>query len=324
MSHARRINRVIDHIDAHLAEDLDLPSLARVANFSAWHFHRLFLAHTGETLAARVRRRRLECAASKLLLAPETSALSVAMAVGFESAEVFSRAFKAHFGITATAWRRGGHRDWMLRRWQELNRLNGGPADARPAALPELEQLLRPLPQPGHRPPRRATGAGPDPGPVVEIRSLPAVRVAYLRHQGPYGHAGIGGLWQRLAREQARWAVDAAPRERFGIGHDSPTLTAAPLCRYDACIAIAEDFQPRGDFGVQEIPAGRWACTAFRGKAEEIVQAWLDLFARWLPASNWQPDDRPAVEALGARPDFNPATGIFSCELRLPVRRLHA
>ncbi|WP_416928592.1 hypothetical protein [Ottowia sp.] len=38
----RRINRVLDHIRAHLAEPLDLAVLAEVAHFSPWHFIAFF------------------------------------------------------------------------------------------------------------------------------------------------------------------------------------------------------------------------------------------------------------------------------------------
>ncbi len=37
-----RINRVIDYIRDNLTGDLCLETLARVANFSSYHFHRLF------------------------------------------------------------------------------------------------------------------------------------------------------------------------------------------------------------------------------------------------------------------------------------------
>ena len=50
-----RINRVTDHISANLAGTLDLQALADVACFSPWHFHRVFQAVTGETLADCVR-----------------------------------------------------------------------------------------------------------------------------------------------------------------------------------------------------------------------------------------------------------------------------
>src|SRR5438105_9024753 len=119
-----RINRVIDHIDAHLAEPLDLQALAAVAHFSPWHFHRVFQAVTGETLADRVRRRRLEVAAAKLLASPPATALAIALDVGFGSAEVFTRAFKAHFGVTPSDWRHGGHREWMQRHRIALDKIH--------------------------------------------------------------------------------------------------------------------------------------------------------------------------------------------------------
>ena len=52
--YARRMHRVIEHIDCHLDEQLELADLATVANFSAFHFHRLFAAWMGEMLGDRV------------------------------------------------------------------------------------------------------------------------------------------------------------------------------------------------------------------------------------------------------------------------------
>jgi AraC family transcriptional regulator len=110
-----RINRVIDHIDAHLADPLDLETLAAVAHFSAFHFHRIFRTMTGETLGDWVRRRRLEIAAGRLVSSPGTSATRIALDVGFASPEVFTRAFRAYFGVTPGAWRQGAHRPWAQR-----------------------------------------------------------------------------------------------------------------------------------------------------------------------------------------------------------------
>src|SRR6266481_10191878 len=45
-----RMHRVIEHIDQHLDQFLDLETLAEVAHFSPFHFHRLFSAWMGETL----------------------------------------------------------------------------------------------------------------------------------------------------------------------------------------------------------------------------------------------------------------------------------
>ena len=55
-----RGNRVIDYIGGHLDGELSLASLAQIACFSPFHFHRIFQAVTGETLNSHVRRARLE------------------------------------------------------------------------------------------------------------------------------------------------------------------------------------------------------------------------------------------------------------------------
>ena len=88
----------MDHIERHLDQPLDLETLAAVAHFSAFHFHRLFRAWTGETLGDHLRRRRVEKGALRLLTQPGSSVLEVALAVGFGSGEAFARAFKSRFG----------------------------------------------------------------------------------------------------------------------------------------------------------------------------------------------------------------------------------
>lgn len=50
-----RMNRVLAHIDSHLDQALNTDSLADVAHFSLYHFHRLFTAWTGETLGEYLR-----------------------------------------------------------------------------------------------------------------------------------------------------------------------------------------------------------------------------------------------------------------------------
>jgi hypothetical protein len=51
-----RINRVIDYIEANLAGDLSLDTLASVAAFSPFHFHRIFKTMVGENLSTFIRR----------------------------------------------------------------------------------------------------------------------------------------------------------------------------------------------------------------------------------------------------------------------------
>lgn len=302
-----RINRVIDHISTHLPDQLDLETLAGVANFSPWHFHRVFQGVTRETLADCVRRMRLEEAARRLLLKPPQAGLSVALDLGFASAEVFSRGFRAHFGMTPTAWRRGGWRAWARQKADELSKIH---------------QALRKQDQDA------ATRPGDDGDSMkgfamnVEMKTLPPMRLAYLRHTGPYGHPGINQTWQRFMRWCGEHAGDLVSRQTYGIIQDNPEFTPADKCRYDCCVEVKSSFQVQNEVGIQNFPGAHYACCRFTGTGATIHQAWMAMFGDWLPASGYQAGDAPSLELYEADFPANPETGEFTCWLCVPVRAL--
>ena len=78
-----RINRVIDHIEAHLDEQLTLNALAEVAHFSPYHFHRIFHAMVGETLNRFIQRLRCERAAMQLVGQQTKSISAIALDCGY-------------------------------------------------------------------------------------------------------------------------------------------------------------------------------------------------------------------------------------------------
>ena len=90
----QRINKAIDFIEKHYSDDLTLDLLAREANFSKYHFHRIFYTLIGETLFEFIQRIRLEKAASRLFLNKDLPISDVAYDCGFSSPSVFARAFK--------------------------------------------------------------------------------------------------------------------------------------------------------------------------------------------------------------------------------------
>lgn len=155
----------------------------------------------------------------------------------------------------------------------------------------------------------------------VEIKTLPPVRVAYLRHVGPYGSSGIAQLWQRFAAWCGEHGLMEPRRVMYGISHDNPDVTPPEKCRYDACIEVGEDFKPQGEVGVQTLRGGRFACARFSGTSADIHGAWMRL-CDWLPDSGWQADDAPPVEVYGRDFAMDEKTGAFNCELCMPVRAL--
>jgi AraC family transcriptional regulator len=100
----RRINAVIDHVSTHIAEELSLETLAGVAHFSAFHFHRIFKAVVGETLNGFVKRLRLERAIFLMHHNPRMTLTQIAFSCGFNSSSDFSRSFKKCHGLTPRAY----------------------------------------------------------------------------------------------------------------------------------------------------------------------------------------------------------------------------
>ena len=127
--------------------DHRLDTLAAIAHFSPFHFHRIYQAVTGETVAATIRRVRL-AHATLLLDRGRQSIARVALQVGYESPQAFTRAFRQFTGESP----RGFQRKMLL------------PA-RRLAAV-------------------RSACEG-DTDPAVRIVERPALRVHALRHHGP-------------------------------------------------------------------------------------------------------------------------------------------
>jgi AraC family transcriptional regulator len=103
----------------------------------------------------------------------------------------------------------------------------------------------------------------------------------------------------------------------IGIGHDAPRIAPADKLRYDACVVVDQSFKPDRFVNIADLPGGKYAIAHFHGTATELSDAWEQLWAVWLPASGYQPEDRPSLEL---RQDFEmPPGSRLRCELCLPV-----
>jgi AraC-like DNA-binding protein len=99
-----RRRRVVDFIDANLAEPIRLPDLARVAGLSRMHFAAQFRAATGMRPHEFVVRRRIE-RAQDLLRDSALPLSQVALGVGFQTQAHFTTVFRDRVHETPGRWR---------------------------------------------------------------------------------------------------------------------------------------------------------------------------------------------------------------------------
>jgi AraC family transcriptional regulator len=99
------IQNLVDHIENNLTEEINIIRLANSFHVSPWHFQRLFKAFAGDSLGGYIRGRRLTKAA-RLLLTTDLGVTDIAFRAGFNSHEVFTRAFRLYFGRSPKDFRK--------------------------------------------------------------------------------------------------------------------------------------------------------------------------------------------------------------------------
>lgn len=99
-----RLRRVLDHIEAHLSEELSLVELANVACLSPFHFSRCFKRSTGVGPQRYVVGRRVERAREMIRQTAEPLA-AIAQALGFSDQSHFTQVFRRETGATPARFR---------------------------------------------------------------------------------------------------------------------------------------------------------------------------------------------------------------------------
>jgi AraC family transcriptional regulator len=97
-AYRERFTTVCDYIAQHLDEPLTLEKLSALACCSPYHFHRQFLAFSGQPLYRYIQWLRLRHASWRLAFNPQDKVIDIALDAGFQSPESFSRAFRNAFG----------------------------------------------------------------------------------------------------------------------------------------------------------------------------------------------------------------------------------
>jgi len=103
--HLMAIDRILQHLNTHLEEEVEVADLASMARMSERTFHRVFLASTGLPPKHYLLNRRI-AAAKDLLQAPGARVTEVAFRCGFQDGNYFSRIFRTHTGVSPREWQR--------------------------------------------------------------------------------------------------------------------------------------------------------------------------------------------------------------------------
>ncbi len=291
-----RVNLVLDYIATHLDGDLSLKTLAAVAGFSEYHFHRIFKSVTGETLNQFVWRVRVERGAVLLRADPRLSVSAAAARCGFTSLAGFSRAFKARFALAPTQW------DRQARLQNEPRVLGDGFPTYHQNALQGCDEQF-----------------------TVRVREIPAQTLAYVRVYDSYRVDGrISAAYAQLMAWYRAQGGQIDDTTLYGMSMDDRDITPEALCRFDWCLRVPDHWQGDGMVSMRRLPACTVAGVTMNGgdlRTED--QTWQYLWRHWLPRSAYQPAPLPAMEIyhrLPQQPEGGWDTLFLDCAI--PVVRL--
>jgi AraC family transcriptional regulator len=246
--YAKRFQRVFDFIDRHLAEELSLDRVARVAHFSRFHFHRQFAHYTGMPLGRYVHLARLRRAAFRLAYNPLERISDIAQDVGFQHAESLARAMRAAIGQSPTEFR--AQPDWSA-------------LTALFSAAPHLESL--PM--------------------QVRLITVEPVTVAVLEHRG--SPTGVDASVKKFIEWRKESGLSPVNESRsFGVPYGDPELTPPEEFRLDLCGEVQGPVPPnRQGVVTKTIPGGRCAVLRHEGALDTIARSVYSLYKEWLPTS---------------------------------------
>lgn len=268
--YVQRVHVVMDHVRENLSDDLNLDQLADIAHFSPYHFHRIFKATTGETLAQFRRRSRLERAVYLMKASPAKTLGSVAFDSGFRSQSDFSRVFRDAYGLAPSTWDRVS---------PLVPTLDSGNGDG-----------------PGRF-------GQPDPPFAVEVRRHRGARIAYVRMQDAFRGNTLAKGYRSLTHWLDTKGFDWRAAQLFGISWDNYDATPPSQVRFDLGFEVPRHVEGEGGFGTLEIPAATSADVHSCGPLLRIAQAWDHLYLEWFPSSGYEPADFPALKRFRRRPD---------------------
>jgi AraC family transcriptional regulator len=260
-SYRARMQRVLDHIDRHLDDDLGLAALARVAAFSRYHFHRQFAATFGITVHRYVQLARMKRASYRLAFRDDASVTAVALDAGYEAADAFARAFRERIGQVPSAFRKAPD-------WERWNAALGPLTHARSKLVTHFSAA------------------------DVAVVDVPETPVAVLAHRGDPGR--LGETIQRFIAWRRAAGLPPRASATFNVFHSDPRTTPPADFRLDLCAATGRAIEAN-EAGVEAgaIPGGRCAVLRVVGASDALEPAALFLYRDWLPASGEEPRDYP-------------------------------
>jgi AraC family transcriptional regulator len=146
--------------------------------------------------------------------------------------------------------------------------------------------------------------------PEVRIQTIQPLRIAFMRHVGPYRE--VGPTFERMIAWAGQHGLFGPDTKVLTVTWDDPEVTPPEKIRCDCAVTVGDDFRPEGEVGVQTLEGGAYAVVTHRGPYEGIGTLWNWLFGTWLPSSGRELRHAPPFEISLNSPMNTPPEELLS------------
>ena len=260
MEWIERLNEAMGYMEEHLADEIDMEKLGKIACCSSYHFQRMFTYMAGVPLSEYIRRRKMSLAAVDLQ-GKDRKIIDVAAKYGYSSPTAFNRAFQSVHGIAPSAVKNEGVSVKSFPPIQFKITVKG---------VEEMNYRIE------TKDAFRITGV-----------SVP------LNKDIEKNFAVIPSKWQEIARDgtlqKLLGMMDTEPMGVLGVS----TCNDTEPWRYYIAVSTKKTGE---DLEEYMVPAATWAIFPGEGTNQSIQELERRIVTEWLPTSGYEYGNAPDVE----------------------------
>lgn len=256
----QKVLEVLNYINSHLSDDLNIRRLSEQFGISFYHFHRILKAYLNEPLGSYINRQRLETAV-KLIRHSDEPISDIARKIGYNDCSAFSKAFSKEFGLSPQEFKSNNtivlntHVDYTINDSGKLI------TDIKPKTI-----------------------------------QLPDKQVIYMSFKGEYGSEEFSRAWDDFLGFTTQNNLLGWKPDVFSIYYDLPSDVGIENCIADFCISTPRQVAPNGQINNKTIPGGKYAVFRYKGPYERLWKLYETIFGLWVLHSDIRLRDVPIIE----------------------------
>lgn len=292
MNMIKQFNEAMEYIEKNIVNEMDISNAFRIAGCSEYHFRRMFSFFAGMPLGEYIRRRKLSYAGT-LLQSKNEKVIDVALKLGYETPEAFSKAFQTMHGITPSQVKKGNA---ALKAFPPMTfqlTIKGG-----------IEMDYR----------------------VVENE---AFRIVGFKKRITLQFEGVNPQIQTLAQKltpeiaaELKALCDIEPNGILNVSAKflERTMEGSELDQYIGVATTRPLADKLDKYDVLEVKASSWAVFSVVGTfPEALQQTWAKVYSEWFPSSGYELSEGPEM-LWNESPDTTKHN--FKSEIWVPVHKL--